>query len=550
MTDEGRRNGWEAASRWAFLLVISAGMLHLPALSGWWLWDDPQLLLHALRIPAAATLFDPASYRTLAAHTFTPLLPLSFKVDILIGGLSPRVAYAHQIIALVAAGLLLDQLLRRYVDRWVAVFAAVTFVACWMGVYSARTLMIRHYVEGLIAALAALILWSSRSSEGQIAPAVRGESAAGSFFWLIALLSKEIFAPLPLILVLQRRANGESWPVVARRLAAPALIGVVWLVWRSVMLASAGGYGVAPPVSDLFRLPVRVVRALLGPGGHWGGAVLVSAVAILTIAVVVRRPRRIGAVALLILAAVLPVAPLAANFEWRYAFAPAMVASAALALGAALALPSVRIQRGMVGLVTAVVLVAAPFAARAYARAAEPVEAEGRWLWSEKKGAVSLLGSSPSWYLSGVRELKQLSRGESAPQFAVSPEVFISGGLSPRRFVHWDSEQRRMVPVPGDQSLEDRAALERSPRPMRIEVSRRGDLLEWSFDAADAVAWTIVTLPEYAAWPVPASGSRRVPASEHPGFFYVVVEWSDGTWSRSSELPLPLENDPTRWTVR
>src|SRR5438552_17835321 len=84
-------------------LVILGLAVHWSALGGWWLYDDPQLLIEAIRQPLRAVFFDPSEYAHLATHTFTPLQLVSFKVDLFIHGLDPKVFYAHQLLALIAA---------------------------------------------------------------------------------------------------------------------------------------------------------------------------------------------------------------------------------------------------------------------------------------------------------------------------------------------------------------------------------------------------------------------------------------------------------------
>src|SRR5881296_4658119 len=76
-------------------LVILAVAIHFTALSGFFLYDDPMILLESIRQPAAEVLFDPVEYAHLSATSFTPLLPLSFKLDRSIHGLDPRVFYIH-----------------------------------------------------------------------------------------------------------------------------------------------------------------------------------------------------------------------------------------------------------------------------------------------------------------------------------------------------------------------------------------------------------------------------------------------------------------------
>ncbi|HJT18304.1 MAG TPA: hypothetical protein VJ853_12980, partial [Thermoanaerobaculia bacterium] len=185
-------------------------VIHATALSGFWLYDDPVLLVESIRQPAQAILIDPAEYMHLSATTFTPLLLLSYKFDLLLHGFDTRVFYAHQIAALLIAAVLMFFLLRRYVSMWYAAAGAAVFLTTWPAVYAARTLMIRHYVEGLVFALAALLAW-------------RRSKSLAALFYLLAMLSKEVYAPIPLFFICESRFDNRSWRTIARELIWPAV---------------------------------------------------------------------------------------------------------------------------------------------------------------------------------------------------------------------------------------------------------------------------------------------------------------------------------------
>lgn len=544
---EGRTNKWQ---QWIPLLIVVLTVpLHLSAVDGWWLWDDPQLILHALRVDTIDTFFNPAAYASLATHTFTPLLPVSFKLDLLIGGFSPTVSYIHQLIAMLLAGLLLDQLLRRYVDRWVAALTSLAFLGSWMAVYAVRTLMIRHYVEGLVFVLAALILWSGRRDDAVIFPATAGQRLAASALWFLALLEKEIFALAPLFLILQKRANGATWRESMRALFEPAVAALVWLAWRTWMLGSIGGYGDEVTLRDLALLPVSLLRALSPPDLPWiTWIICVVAAAVATLAVA-RRPRRFGAVLAFVAVAIIPVVTLADNFEWRYAFGAAVVLHSGIAIALSVLDVNVRVQRVVAALIAFLAIVSAPFAARAYAEITQPVEAEGLWLWERDGSSPGLVASAPSWYLTGVRDIKNMTTAAGSPRFVSSTLPFALHPIDPSAWVRWDSDARRLAAL-GIQDVIDLRKRRVYRSGIRLVVERDENLLTWSFEADEHAQWSIVMLPHFERWDVPAQGERRIPASDDPGAFLVIATWDDGTWTPSGELAFPLDGEATRWTVR
>ena len=112
--------------------------------------------------------------------------------------------------------------------------------------------MIRHYVDGLVFALAALLAW-------------RRSKKLASFFYLLAMLSKEVYATIPLWFICESiyewRVAGSGWragppatrhklpAVIVRDLIGPAITVVVFLVWRWRMTGLTGTYAqsIAPP---------------------------------------------------------------------------------------------------------------------------------------------------------------------------------------------------------------------------------------------------------------------------------------------------------------
>src|SRR4051812_26385523 len=121
-------------------LIALSLAVHRTAFGGWWLYDDPQLVIEAIRQSIASLFFNPVEYAHFATHTFTPLLPVSFKCDLALAGIAPRAFYVHQVVALTLAAVLLCVALRRYVEALFAFCGAALFITSWTAVYAARTL--------------------------------------------------------------------------------------------------------------------------------------------------------------------------------------------------------------------------------------------------------------------------------------------------------------------------------------------------------------------------------------------------------------------------
>jgi hypothetical protein len=522
-------------------LAILALIYHADALSGWWLWDDPQLVLHALRTTPLEDLFVPGKYLTLAAHTFTPLLTLSFDVDLAIGGVEPSAFYIHQVGMIALAAVLFFLLLDHFTDSLFAWLAGVMFVLAPPTLLAARTLMIRHYVEGFVLALVAFLIWIRRTP--------RADAGAAGVY-LVAMLAKEVYAPLPLLLLYQAWAAGDRGAKLVRRAVPLAIAAVAFVGWRAWMLGSWGGFGSISGVAALLRLPVEVWNEIVGPQALWASlALLVLSAAI---ALFGRKPwRTLAFIVVGIVACGLPLIPLAGRFEPRYAFAVSIVYLGSLAVAARRSiLPGVVLPLAM-----AVVLFGLYLGSRAalieFDDEVESMVAEGRYVARGMPQAPALLSrSSPEWYLSGIRDLRALEGYGAAPRYFMSAAPLVLSEW-PARAVY---AGRRGSPALAllDRStlaaIESERALRDDSIAVSISMTRHDHALRWALAPAEGT-FELLTHPGYMKHSVPPSGWRRIPDAPERQHFRIRRVLPDGRWSITPVLPLPMEGETTRWAT-
>lgn len=546
-TGSGRHGGTVFA---AFALAGLALFLHASALGGWWLFDDPQLVIEAIRQPLLGALFRPADYLHLAAHTFTPLLVASFKLDLAAAGVSPRAFYAHQVVSLIAASLLFFALLRRYSGLTHAFIGAALLIASWQVTYSARTLMIRHYIEALVFALAALLAWSSR-------PSVRRE-IAGSAAYLFSLLCKEIFAPLPLILIVQSRAEGEPWRTTVRRLLAPAVTLVVFIAWRWAMTGLLGGYNTPPSASQILALPARLWEQHVGPGPAWLHVLWLGATVVILVAGLAAARARLAIVMLAFAAvAVLPVAPLAASLEWRYAFAYTVLLIALLAFASHAS--QSRVVTALLALLTIGTAIGATHQRREYQATTRASTLEGRYIWTAPSTAPALAATAPEWYLDGLSWLRARGGHGTSPRFVCSRFALTSGEFDPAHVVVLD-QLGQPAPVSWISADDPRSAQfgrpeswprERAllqPLPLGVEMKFDRGEVTWGFRPADG-RFFFISEPGWSATELPAAGTRRVAAPRDRHDFRVARVLPNGAWTLSPRLPVPQDGASTTWSA-
>ncbi len=521
-------------------LAILAVAIHGTALSGWWLYDDPALLIESIRQPTWAVLFHPAEYAHLSATTFTPLLLLSFKFDLLIHGLDPTVFYAHQLFSLIVALVLLYFLLRRYISDLYAAAGSAVFLTTWASVYAARTLMIRHYVEGLVFALAALLAWSYG----------RRWAVAGAAFYILAMLSKEVYAPIPLFLIAQERYDGRGWREIARGLVLPAAACIIFLTWRWYMTGLTGTYASVIPAPDLVTFPRALWIHLVGPAPLWPRVVWGVCIVIALAAFLFRH--RLGALGFLVIvaaAAIAPILPLAANFEWRYSFAfvTFVVIAMTIALGT-LGRWAMAIMLVILG-TTATMSIHQRHHYEDLTR--RGIEQEGRYVWMQRQDAPPLAAASPGWYLDGLAWLRRYQHRGDAPRFVFSRYAITTGAIDPQRLVAVDAGGR-LIPATRTNLFGTAAEWERAQQqydpaaPLVINFALRNHDAQWRLGPLGG-RFIFLTDPGYSAIPIPPVGKQRVPAARDRQYFRILREDDNGTWTVSPRLPVPADGSAIVW---
>lgn len=492
-------------------LIVFTLALHGSALRGWWLYDDPQLVLEAKRQSLAAMFFDPGEYTHLAAHTFVPLQLVSFKLDQALRPGSARFAYAHQLAALTLAVVLLFFVLRQHVDDPVALIGAALFAASWAATYAARTLMIRHYVEGLVLALAALALWRKRP-------------LAATCFYFLALLAKEVYAPLPLLFLLGLKR--DEW----RRMLAPLAAFALFMVWRWRMTGLVGGYAEFPSAAALRAFPRALWEHLHGPTPYawvWAAATL----AIVALWLYRERARGLAFVAVMLVAGVAPVIAVAANFEWRYSFAFVAVMVSMLTIASTRPI--------LLG-----ILLVAAFAAHGeqqqmLAAQTRDVEAEGRYVFTQPPAAPPLYAHAPEWYHGGLEGL----RGTPGPRYFCSSVAYLAGEVTSAVTV----QDGRIVPFAIPDEWHKRRGHVSPWEPLSVRFALAHHDASWSLGPAGR-EFAFVTVPGYTEIPIPPQGSRRVPAARTRQFFLILRTAPDGQLAMSPVLPVPQEGETTIWS--
>lgn len=530
-------------------LIALTFLWHGEAVQGWWLEDDPQLLVQALRETPGSILFSPQRWRLYSASNFVPLVTLAYQFDVRIFGLDPRFFYLHHLVVMAVAVVLCFFLVDGFADRVSAFLAGFAILAAPATVYAARTLMVRHYVEGVCFSVGALLLWRRRDW--------RWAPLWAALLYFLAALSKEVFAPLPLLMALISVWQSEPLRRAALRVLPTAVAAAVYAAWRTVMLGSIGGYGDSPTPGQLARIPLSLWGWIRGEGLLIAGMVWLVVMLLIVWSAMRSSPIFGGfAAATVVLFACLPLVPLGGSpLGFRFAFVPTVVLLCSV-IAAASRLGAGRRRVALAWLVAAVA-VAGVFQRPITQAAKRRMAAEGKYVWNQAGGASPLLASSHIWYIDGLRFLRRTRTPSEPPRVLHSLHGIVLERIDPASMVEIGSSGE-----PGPLSAERRTAartLARSrvevPPAFQLRLRHRNHVLEWSVSDVSR-PWLYATMPGYELHPRPPAGSYRFPREAHPPTwrwmpdsqsFRAIVRVNAGRWAATPPLPFPRDGSELVW---
>jgi hypothetical protein len=495
-----------------FLPGAAAVILYSRCAGFWWSSDELIYLKSVMLHSPAEYLFVPAVYRDLSPVLFFPGALLSFDLDHRLFGLAVSLYHIHQLLAFALAASLVSMLAHRFLPATAAAATGLLFVLGPPVPVVVSELMSRHYIEGLAAALAATLFFL-RFVEGRRAPWLIG--AVG--LWFLAAACKEIFVPLPLVLV--------SLPVGSfrQRLRAswPFGIGLVfYAAWRQTMLAGAfGGYEASSErISALGGRLVLVARQFaavtLAPH-ETAGRLLASGLIILALLAVVRR-RSVPLMAALAVAVAVPILPVAERLEARLELLPWLLV--ALLAGVAFA-RSVAAHRawqvaGAIALLCGLALTVPENRAswsnlrRANARS----RAEGEYFLSRAvPGDVLRQPLGVTTYFANLRWLRRdVLKGGEGGRVAYD-DVFFCDAEQARLRVHAFSDASGEVELasPDGVSLCTNLKARVREAPLTVHLSYDDPFISWKLGPYAVGSYVLIHGDDCALFPAPTTGSVR-----------------------------------------
>lgn len=179
-------------------------------------------------------LFDRDTYLMFNKWFYTPLLPISFKLDFVLFGLNPLGYRVHEMLLAFLTGVIGYKLYRLYMPRFESWGSIYLFLFSYPVISIVGWLSMRHYLWGMVFALSSFYLFKKTETKNRFSLFL-----PSYFLYFFALLCKEVFTPLPAVILLL--ANGSFRERVLKAAPYFFIFGGYFLL-RSFMLGGFGGY--------------------------------------------------------------------------------------------------------------------------------------------------------------------------------------------------------------------------------------------------------------------------------------------------------------------
>ncbi len=512
---------------------VLIALLYGNMLTAWWGWDDPSFLRLAYEYEPWEYFFIPDVWSKCQPANLNPWNILSFDLDVTLFGLNQRAFYAHHLFSLwlVAMGTYL--FLRLWLNQLWSAMGAVLFICSAPVATVAHQLMNRHYLEGLLFSMVVLYLYIS---------AVRYERPllawVGALLYFFAVSAKEVFVPLPLVLLLIPERG------LRRRLisALPFLLVLgCYALWRRYMLGRwVGGYSPSIDWTTVYHMILKIPSFIFGDGAF--AVVILLMVILLIFYAGWRNPSvriLIIVAVLLLLGPILPVIHISDPQRLLFLFVWALSIAVVLTLGT---IARSGIHRVVTALVIVVVIgfgmVGQGWKIRpGLEAAADGFAAHGRFIM-EADEDQALLPSIRfgNWFATGLLWLRKNVLDEQPPRVVFDEIDLTEEDSNSLRFFRYDVTRR---------SVEDVTALfphihekwkgKLRDRPLSVTINYTGGILSWKFGPYKGGEYSIIISGESGyKLRLPSSGMWRFEMAE-PILFRVRYDSPEG-WITYSPL--------------
>ena len=232
----------------------------LPFFGIWFLPDDFVSIYGSMQNPLKL-LFSREDYALFNRWFFTPLLPISFKLDGHLFKLNPIGYHFHNYLVILMNAIVIYKIARFYLPGFYSLLSSLFFLFSIPAFVNIGALSWRHYIWGSLFTLLSFYLYKRFEQTN-----IRKFLISSIMCYLIAILFKSAFAPLPLAFFLLSKLRPSKRIKI---FGIYMCIFLFYLIWRVYILGGFGGYFFipSPTVSEsiftiLFKIPYIISKTI------------------------------------------------------------------------------------------------------------------------------------------------------------------------------------------------------------------------------------------------------------------------------------------------
>lgn len=234
----------------------------LPFFGIWFLPDDFVSIYGSMQNPLKL-LFSRETYALFNRWFFTPLLPISFKLDWHLFRLNPIGYHFHNYLVILMSALVIYKIARFYLPSFYAFLSSIFFLFSIPAFMNVGALSWRHYIWGCLFTLLGFYLYKCFEQTN-----IKKFLVYSITSYFIAILFKSAFAPLPLAIFLL----SELRPYKRLKIFSIYMsVFLFYLAWRFYILGGLGGYFFIPSLTVLdailavlFKIPYTISKNIWG----------------------------------------------------------------------------------------------------------------------------------------------------------------------------------------------------------------------------------------------------------------------------------------------
>jgi len=213
----------------AFLLFL----INYRVLNTWFIVDDTACIFCS-SFDTVNLLFDKGTYLFFNQLFFTPLLPILFKMDLLLFKMNPLGYHLHNLLVAFLSCVVFFKIMRMYCSPFFSWLGTLFLSVSLPMSFDIGWITRKHYLWGFLFSLCALYLfkkWEDKKEHVFIALSLLAT--------LLAFLCKEAYAILPAAVLV---ISSGSVTGRVKKTVPYIIIFIIYLIWRIYMLGSIGGY--------------------------------------------------------------------------------------------------------------------------------------------------------------------------------------------------------------------------------------------------------------------------------------------------------------------